>query len=92
MEIIRGYVHSSLCQIDVKPIIGLADCASLGMVSIYCPMTTSWSVPMSSGHEVDELDIDETGVKTSILMKVSLIMIPNFQHFSQCRTLAYQTS
>ena len=76
-----------------KPITGLADCASLGMVSINCPVTNSWSMPMSSDHEVDELDIDKTGVKTPKLMKVSLINDTKFfKTFHRCRTLAYQTS
>ena len=33
---------------------------------------------MWSDHEVDELDIDETGVKTSKLMKVSILNDPKF--------------
>ena len=50
-------------------------------------------MPMSSDHEVHELDIDETGVKTSKLMKVSLINYPKFSKlFTGCRMLAYQTS
>ena len=35
---------------------------------------------MSLGHEVDELDIDETVVKTSKLMKLSLINDPKFSN------------
>ena len=75
--------HSQLCSFFImpdrcKPIIGLADCNSLGMVSVNCLVTTSWLMPMSLGHEVDELDIDETGVKMSKLKKILLINDPNF--------------
>ena len=66
-----------------KPMIGLADCTSLGMVSINCPVATTLSMPMSSGYEIDELDIDETGAKTSKLMKVSVINDPKFLNLSQ---------
>ena len=84
LTVMNGH-HSRLCSFFVmpgrcKPIIGLADCATLGMVSINCPVTNSWSMPMSLHHEGDELDIDETGVKTSKLTKVSLINDPKFSN------------
>ena len=63
-----------------KPTIGLADCASLGMVSINCPVTSSWSTLMNSNHKVDELDTDETGAKRSKLMNISLINDPKFSN------------
>ena len=78
MNTIQGYVHSFFMPDRYKPITGLADCVLWRMVSINCQVTNSCSMPMSSDHEVDELDIDETGVKTSKLMKVSLINDPKF--------------
>ena len=60
LTVMNGH-HSKLCSFFImpdkcKPIIGLADCASLEMVSINCPVTNSWSMPMSSDHEIDKLD------------------------------------
>ena len=87
LTVMNGH-HSRFCSFFVepdrcKPIIGLTVCASLGMVSIKCPVTDSWSIPMSLDREADELDTDETGVKMSKLMKVSLINNPKFsKHFT----------
>ena len=44
-------------------------------------------MPMSSCHEFDQLDTDETGVNTSKLIKISLI-----NDFKFCRMLAYQSN
>ena len=50
-------------------------------------------MPMGLDHEVDELNIDETGVKTSKLTKVSLINDSKFSKlFKGVGLFAYQTS